>query len=809
MTLPFDDRSHAFSPPAPAPAPSATMTSPITDLPQSQVDAIIRTKRKAREPKACYPCHTRKVKCDRNLPCDGCVKRDHADLCSYERPSKKRQVESAAPNYPEATYAAAPRTSADTSPNVNVSPGGIQGNTATVSIPRDQWENVCSKLKEMEETVSALRTGLGQVEGRDSLSTSAGKGPNPTVNSDNISSEGEGIHAANNLGDGTVHLGSRSVLAYILGKSGTSQETTQALLEGGILPKLGLDNASMTYPFVDLWSSETSTFDITAVCNALPDDAQCREFLYYYRDIGATIYPVLEDISKFEAQLNALLRNRSIAGGPSINDQDPTERPFGMSIAFMGLLFAVLASGCQSSHLASRERELTSQVYTIQTLLIIGNVLAYNMNPGTAYILLGMSLRMGLSLGLHVESNHFSTHQKYLRRRVWWSMAWQDCHFSLSYDRPSTTAFCQPDIPYRADSEPGDRSYFETLCRIISLTLEVVRGRMLSPHSQISFAKVQTYKEEIQRIFEDATPHLRDRTHCRTSMDHLERLALKLHSSYITSELCRPALKTTADLKDESTKIMRKDCINGLLRTVEAYVELNSISSHGARSWIGLQRAISCAFLLAIIEESKSDPRVWNLLRQLEAIIAERASAEGVFSQPRPETTTVTNPTVTTTTTTAPSLSAGVMIPPQNPYEDIKPDISSTGIQGMTNIPVSSYDPVSVATTTTIPTSITADTETQWAKPLAKSLRALQKLNAALSAQAGNQKSTNTTGLAPAHTAVGGVGTFPASAANTPARGGSASSLPPPTPESSTSGEWNLPSLLDKAAEYIHPPLWG
>ena len=63
---------------------------PVTGLPQSQIDAIIRAKRKVREPKACYPCHARKVKCDRKLPCDGCIKRDHAELCTYERPLKKR-----------------------------------------------------------------------------------------------------------------------------------------------------------------------------------------------------------------------------------------------------------------------------------------------------------------------------------------------------------------------------------------------------------------------------------------------------------------------------------------------------------------------------------------------------------------------------------------------------------------------------------------------------------------------------------------------------------------------------------------------
>lgn len=39
------------------------------------------------------------------------------------------------------------------------------------------------------------------------------------------------------------------------------------------------------------------------------------------------------------------------------------ERPYGVSVAFFGLLFAILAAGCQSSDLPGRNRELTSQVY--------------------------------------------------------------------------------------------------------------------------------------------------------------------------------------------------------------------------------------------------------------------------------------------------------------------------------------------------------------------------------------------------------------------------------------------------------------
>jgi hypothetical protein len=166
---------------------------------------------------------------------------------------------------------------------------------------------------------------------------------------------------------------------------------------------------------------------------------------------------VLEDISAFENTLELLIQTRISVGGEYRTDTDEAENPFGVSIAYLGLLFAILASGCQSSDLGSKERELTSQVYgmsstpssspgllanyvtvccsyqclrmtnflsqptieAIQTLLVIGNVLSYNMNPGISYVLLGMTLRMGLALGLHVESSRFSSAERYRRRHTW------------------------------------------------------------------------------------------------------------------------------------------------------------------------------------------------------------------------------------------------------------------------------------------------------------------------------------------------------------------------------------------------------
>lgn len=359
-------------------------------------------------------------------------------------------------------------------------------------------------------------------------------------------------------------------------------------------------------------------------------------------------------------------------------------------------------------------------------------------------------------------------------------MAWQDSHFSLSYDRPSTTAVSQPDIAYREDSKPGEFAYFETLCRIISLALEVVRSRMLGSHSQMSFKTIQTYKERIQQIMIEAKPHLRDRKYCLSSTEHLERVVLKLHSSYFSSELLRPALKSQPDSNDPITVSMRADCVRNLMTTVEAYIEMHTISSHASRSWITMQRAISSMFLLAVTEESKTDPQFWTLLHQLKNIIGERANEEGIVG-PGPATAASAGPPTDGTA-----------------YNTVSEAANMAGTS-----------PATLDRTSPVPAPLPLEAQTPWAKPLTKTYRALEKLEAAF-ASLSNRAAGHNGGSAYRNLSAGS-----ATAANlvppvsvggmTPSVG----SLPPPTPESSTSGEWSIPTILDRAAEYIHPPLWS
>src|SRR5689334_14992659 len=50
--------------------------------PEEEARRILRRRRKTTRT-SCYPCRSRKVRCDKQLPCDSCVQRGYPDLCSY------------------------------------------------------------------------------------------------------------------------------------------------------------------------------------------------------------------------------------------------------------------------------------------------------------------------------------------------------------------------------------------------------------------------------------------------------------------------------------------------------------------------------------------------------------------------------------------------------------------------------------------------------------------------------------------------------------------------------------------------------
>ena len=367
------------------------------------------------------------MKCTQEIPCKTCIDREHPELCTYHPPDKRR------------------KSGSNCTGNVPDS----QSTSSSVTLLKNDWERLRSKLETVEQSLADLRSDIRRVSG-DSVGN--GERDEKTPATDGRSEKGtedplarhvtlQGIHARNDLTGDITHLGGSSVPALVmaLGRGPDGRPGVQELMGRSILPMFGLDNESATYPFVHLWGGSGSTLSrVIELCKTIPNDIDCLEFFRYYRDTAHAIYAAVVDIEQFERDLNAFLMAR---GDTKVENGITEEIVYGQSVHWIGLLFAVLASGCQCSSLPRKERELTSQVFVccsfeclrlinyfahsnledIQNLLVLGNVISNNMNAGVAWSLMGLTIRLSQSLGLHRSCPpNTPKHMSNTRAKIWY-----------------------------------------------------------------------------------------------------------------------------------------------------------------------------------------------------------------------------------------------------------------------------------------------------------------------------------------------------------------------------------------------------
>jgi hypothetical protein len=533
-----------------------------------------------------------------------------------------------------------------------------------VTLPKSSLDMLISKINRLESSIQELRSDMRHVlanSGNGFRSKSPAIDPLMTHPEDDNASEDaqrrEGIHANNPLTGQVIHMGGNSVPALLMSLAkhqqslGPGQVDWNEMVNGSILPLLGLDNESATYPFIDLWAiPDPPLKKVKRMAEVLPTHGEIENLWQPYKKLAQTIFPAIGDLSKFEADLSQFIYQRS----QETADDGITEQSIhGKQISWISLLFAVLASGCHfSEHLDKSQRELTSKVYiccsfeclrhtnflsnpsleSIQALAIFLNVLLNMYNAGVSWAMFGLAIRLGQSLGLHRHcppTTPLAIQNQ--RARIWWSLIWQDSIISITYDRAVSASnhdalnHLPPDItelPY------GSWTYDRCMYELAKIGLGIVRERSsysASNDSQSTLIRMSHFAKDIEATANASISTLHDFQRCTTFQEKCHYWLFFLHRSYMLCEIYRPAISPSAPQTDFVQRL-RAACITHLADVVRGWLGLFQVSQLTNRSWPAMHRALSSALLLGILREAEADPKIrallMDLLRALEEVTA-------------------------------------------------------------------------------------------------------------------------------------------------------------------------------------------
>lgn len=157
-------------------------------------------------------------------------------------------------------------------------------------------------------------------------------------------------------------------------------------------------------------------------------------------------------------------------------------------------------------------------------------------------------------------------------------------------------------------------------------------GNRLSPEqtANITYDKILENCKIVEDIREKMIPQLRSKEACRSAIDRLHYYAIRLHTSFVVSVCCRPALRRgeSSHLDADQKKILADKCKINLTETVRMFLAMHQLSVIPTRSWAFTYHGLSSAVLLGILGETKTDLEVRGLQGDLIDALSATAAKE-------------------------------------------------------------------------------------------------------------------------------------------------------------------------------------
>jgi hypothetical protein len=218
--------------------------------------------RKKRIRTSCYPCRTRKVKCNRGSPCENCTQRGYPELCTFNAEPNRR---------PRGLPSGSSTVSKDQSVERDArskshEPHGFSHQSpqsrSYQTVPPDASDSVAAPASPSV----GLRYELHVIAGRQTPNSASGR----RVNGRAITDEGEQQDTTEPF------LGTDSMPQFLRDQAplrGSSHDTPSSTIEKAIMPMLGLGQKKSTYPFL-LGSQHSLQSAETDIQQAVPTDRE-------------------------------------------------------------------------------------------------------------------------------------------------------------------------------------------------------------------------------------------------------------------------------------------------------------------------------------------------------------------------------------------------------------------------------------------------------------------------------------------------------------------------------------------------------
>lgn len=170
-------------------------------------------------------------------------------------------------------------------------------------------------------------------------------------------------------------------------------------------------------------------------------------------------------------------------------------------------------------------------------------------------------------------------------------------------------------------------SYTEAMRHLCQKILYSVNN---DSNSQPDYDQIIADSIEVENIRQQVRPELRQKENCKTVQDRLQHYAVRLHTSFVVSVLCRPSLRRgeVVGINQNQKRILADKCKQNLTETVRMYLKMHSLSVIPTRSWAFTYHGLSSAVLLGILGETKTNPEVRQLQGELISALSATAARE-------------------------------------------------------------------------------------------------------------------------------------------------------------------------------------